>query len=77
MMKRTKQDRKPGRLMPHTDEAVRQDGTLDLDALEAAGKEVMASFRAKEYLPLSQGVTDLGNDYEIYWLYRKKGTKKA
>lgn len=74
-MKRTKAERKPGRKMPHTDEAVREDGTLDPHALEAAGAEVLASFKSGEYTPLSHTVVDLGAvkpGLEVYQLYRQK-----
>lgn len=72
MHKRERKDRHPGRKMPHTDEAVQTNGQLDTAAMEAHVPEVIASFKSGEYTPMNQGVADLGNGLEMYWLLRKK-----
>jgi len=72
MHKRDKKDRKPGRVMPHTDEAVKQDGSLDIDAVAAAVPDILASFKKGEYKAIGHTVADLGNGYEAYVALRKK-----
>lgn len=62
-MQRTKADRKPGRKMPDTREVIDDQGFIDHAAFkDAVTKDMIASFNAHEYIPLTHAESPAGGD---------------
>jgi len=72
IVKRSKHDRAHNRKhMPHIEEAMKDDGTMDVPAMEAALPEVVAAVKAGKLKILSGHQIDLPNNEDLLILHRK------